>query len=257
VEEAGTIHRAIPADLLTIAHHRDSADSIIYSLILTTMKTHGQEAMQLIAEHRNTYTARQSRDAYHLLQEHPDSIRLPVLDIALATLEALPDEAKSKILSLCQALISVDEKFTLYEFIYISLVEKYLQPDTKPGKPIKSYGPVEDAVAVLLSAIVLASGNTPDAQQGIFLQTMKGFSEKDYTPLLVRPPTLETLNKATLALNRLTPLLKQPLIDACVDCILHDSKVTPNEANLLRAVCERLDCPMPVISEATSTAPKR
>ena len=242
--------------MLAIAHHLDSADSILYGLILTTMKTHGEQAMKLVASKRSTYCAKKSRDVYYLLREHPDAIRLPLLDIALSTLETLSAKTKSDILALCDALVNVDEKFTLYEFIYISLAEKYLSQTREQKKTLKSYQSVEDAIGVLLSAMVLASGNGPEAQQTIFLQTMKRFSKKDFSPLLVRPPGVKTLSQATATLNRLSPLLKQPLIDACVDCILHDNKVTPNEANLLRAVCERLDCPMPLVTGATSTPSK-
>lgn len=253
VSAAQNVHNAIPENLLEFAHQQEIADSIIYALILTTMNTHGKQAMQMIEQERSGECAAATRDIYYALRERTDSIRLPLLDIALSTLENRDREQKEKILYIARSVIELDKKFTLYEFIYFSLVEKYLEAPAGKQKTIKSYQPVENAIGVLLSATVLASGNTPEAQQTIFQQTITGFSNKDFSALLVRPPNLQTLREATGLLTRLTPLLKQPLIDACVDCILHDQQVTSNEANLLRAICERLDCPMPLITADTST----
>ena len=253
IEAAEAVHNAITGALLSIAHQAAQADSILYALVLTTMNTHGKQAMALIEQQRASQCAETTRQVYYALREQPEAIRLPLLDIALCTLETHTRERKDQVLALARSLIELDNRFTLYEFIYFSLMEKYLAAPKAKQKTIKSYQPVENAIGVLLAATVLASGNTPQIKQQIFEQTIKGFSNQDFSALLVRPPSLQTLSEATGLLNRLAPLLKQPLIDACVDCILHDNRVTANEADLLRAICERLDCPMPLITATTST----
>ena len=48
----------------------------------------------------------------------------------------------------------------------------------------------------------------------------------------------------------MSPLVKQSLITACADCVLHDGKVLPGEAELLRAISSTLDCPMPPLLQA-------
>ncbi|MEH1769298.1 hypothetical protein [Nostoc sp.] len=42
-----------------------------------------------------------------------------------------------------------------------------------------------------------------------------------------------------------TPKLKQAIADACAHTVLLDNKVTPSEADLLRAIAMTLDCPIP------------
>lgn len=247
VAQAESIHQAIPRELLAIAHHKTFAATVIYGLILTTMSSHGKEAIELIENSTDANTAEQTRQIYQLFHRHPESLRLPLLDIAIATLENSSPQDKQQIVKLTQALIAIDEKLTLYEFIYVSLVEKYLAPAKPKQRQIKSFSSVQNAVAVLLAAVSLASGNPPSRQLQVFQQSLTGFTGKDYSKLLQEPPSLPLLVKAVEVLNRLSPLLKQPLIDACVDCVLHDQQVTANEANLLRAICERLDCPMPIL----------
>ena len=60
----------------------------------------------------------------------------------------------------------------------------------------------------------------------------------------------EVLNKLSL----LSPLVKQTVISACADCVLHDGKVMPAEAELLRATALTLDCPMPPLVPESKAA---
>ncbi|MCG8314976.1 MAG: M48 family metallopeptidase [Pseudomonadales bacterium] len=250
VDRANQLILKIPDALILIAHNMVVAECIIYGLVLTTMNSHGKEAIALIKENTNREQSDTTVSVYQRLREQPSEIRLPLLEIAISTLEELQQNDKTRILSLTKALIALDNKFTLYEFIYVSLVAKYLstEPHSKPLAPIKSYRQVENAVAVLLAGIVLASDSDARTQQEVYLRSLTGFTNKSYEQLLNNPPGVDTLSKAVDLLARLTPLLKQPLIDACVDCILHDDRITHNEANLLRAICERLDCPMPMLA---------
>ncbi|MCG8672198.1 MAG: M48 family metallopeptidase [Pseudomonadales bacterium] len=253
VQEAHDLFEQIPVSLLDIAHQSKVAASVIYGLILTTMSTHGKPAIKLVKEHQGENVADRTVAVYQTLRKTTPAIRLPLLEVAIASLETIEEEKRIEVLWLTHELIQLDNKFMLYEFIYLSLVEKYLAPRNttdQPKRQIKSYEKVENAIAVLMAAIVLASEAQPEAQQTIFTQAMSGFSKNNFNQLLVRPPGIETLSDALKLLARLSPLLKQPLVDACVDSILHDEQITPNEANLLRAICERLDCPMPIIAQA-------
>jgi hypothetical protein len=49
---------------------------------------------------------------------------------------------------------------------------------------------------------------------------------------------LQTLNQSATAVKRRT-------VVACAACILADRQVTVRESELLRAMCDTLDCPLP------------
>lgn len=49
------------------------------------------------------------------------------------------------------------------------------------------------------------------------------------------------LKKSIERLRRSCPKLKQAIIDACAHTVLVDNQVTPDEANLLRAIAITLD----------------
>ena len=59
---------------------------------------------------------------------------------------------------------------------------------------------------------------------------------------------LTDVDRSLKGLRALSPLLKRPLLEACADAVLHDGEVTLAESELLRAVSETLDCPMPPLA---------
>jgi hypothetical protein len=69
--------------------------------------------------------------------------------------------------------------------------------------------------------------------------------------------TLGAVDRALDRLAQAAPDVKKRILDACATCIAADGVVTSSEAELLRAIADSLDCPMPPILESTSDAPSR
>lgn len=247
---AQQIHEAIPAQMLANARNPQLAESVIYALILTTMKTHHQEVMALLAAKSSPALVEQTRINHIAFQEASVSIRLPVLDIATATLDALSQEQKNTIIETVTVLIHLDKKFTLSEFVYLLLVEKYLSPKAeKHQSTYNSLSRVANELVTVFSAMVRVSGDSEENQQMLLVRALNMFNPNtvSMTGKAVNMPSARALKLAFNKLTLLSPLLKQPVVDACVDCVIHDGKIKPLETVLLRAVCEALDCPMPPI----------
>jgi histone H3/H4 len=60
--------------------------------------------------------------------------------------------------------------------------------------------------------------------------------------------TLKQVDEALARLADLRPALKETVLDACGLCAGHDGTVTVEEADLLRAVADALECPVPPLS---------
>ena len=237
-EYAQQLHLKIPAAINTLAHQTDSAETILYALLL--LESSEQQPLPAAIPQR-------AQQLSQTLKQCSPQIRLPLLDICLGTLKAATREHRQSIIRSAIELIKVDMKITLSEFVYCYLIQHALSEIKRPPRTIKSYRTLEPDLASLFSALVQVSGDTPDKQSDNFRQIMQYYSNKDYSTWLQQPPTPKMLNRALQQLNRLAPLLKQPVVDACVDCILHDNKATVKEMELLRAICEALECPLPPI----------
>ncbi|MEE2731060.1 MAG: M48 family metallopeptidase [Pseudomonadota bacterium] len=236
VDYAQCLHQQIPPNLQTLAHQQASADAVLYGLLLLESPEITRLPVALPAE---SLTLRDQLTAASAL------IRLPLLDICLATLKTADAERRQTIIKNSVDLIKLDRKITLSEFVACFLIQQSLSDIKRPQRSIKSYQPLESALATLFSALVQVSGDSKDKQADNFQNIMQYYCQRDYSNQLQQPPSPKGLNQALQQLKRLTPLLKQPVVDACVDCILHDGKAVLKEVELLRAICEALECPLP------------
>lgn len=252
IAQAQQLHEAIPAILLTSARNLAAAESIIYGLIINTMESDQPKAITLIHAQRFANAAQQTEDIVNHLRAQPMQQRLPLFEIALSTLEQHEKRERQAIVSTALQLIALDKHYNIYEFIYATLLDKYLI-QSKPtfNRSVNSYQKIENCIAVLLATVVLAGHTDPDDHEKAFALVIKPFTQKDYRALLQNPPTLQTLTAALERINKLNSLLKEPLINACVDSILYDNTINTQEADLLRAICERVDCPMPLLNADT------
>jgi hypothetical protein len=60
-----------------------------------------------------------------------------------------------------------------------------------------------------------------------------------------------SLGDVDLALNTLSeasPQVKKKVVEACTRCIMADGQTAPNEADLLRAIADAMDVPMPPVA---------
>lgn len=244
---AHRLHDAMPAGLLQVAHEPTQADAVLYALILAGMRSHGSESLALVASRVNPPCAERTQTLHPLLLHADATIRLPLLDIALASLRTLDTGIRENIISTCQQLIDIDRKVTLTEFVTGYLIRQALLPPQRPARGIKSFQPLEAALATLFSAIVQSSGEPAPRQASNFSRIMRTFTRADCGAYLQMAPSPRQMTQALDQLNRLAPLLKQPVVDACVDCTLHDGKATLRELEVLRAICCALECPLPPV----------
>ena len=58
-------------------------------------------------------------------------------------------------------------------------------------------------------------------------------------------PWAPALDVALSRLDQLAPIAKEQLVEAMVATVTHDQQLTMGEAELLRAVCASVHCPLP------------
>ena len=251
---AHQLHDSIPASLLQIAHDPAVAEAVLYGLLFPHLRSHGNESVQLIQNQTSATCAQKAVTCYNALKAAGEAIRLPLLDITLSTLKTVDAAARNRIINTCQQIIDIDSRVSLSEFIYGYLIRQALNPPKRPPRSIKSFQTLEASLATLFSAIVQSSGESAEAQARNFKRIMATFTKADCSTYLQMAPSPKQMTAALDQLNRLTPLLKQPVIDTCVDCALHDGKTTQREVEVLRAVCEALECPLPPVLPAPARA---
>src|SRR5690606_26812763 len=99
----------------------------------------------------------------------------------------------------------------------------------------------------LLSSVAHFGHDQKSQAELVFVKSIAPLKlESKYNNILPRDKCdIDSFERAVQALSSSTGEVKKVVIGAVVTCISLDGKITINEAEVLRAVCEILDCPLP------------
>jgi hypothetical protein len=192
------------------------------------------------------------------MQKQGVAFRLPLLQIAFPFIKNRPLEQLERIAELVQRLIEVDGVVDTFEFALSRVLKTHLNdaahPQHRHGNLRLTQLP--EAIGALFSVVAKQGhseiGTATTAYQkgrdclGRYDQGIKMLIETGQWPDYASPE--DWMTSTDTALNRLDGLQmldKQALVSALVLTISYDGKVTSHEAELLRAICAILHCPLP------------
>lgn len=181
----------------------------------------------------------------------PRESRLPLFDLCLPTLRGLEEQTRIAFLALVRELIAADQKRTLFEFCLERILSKSIDPDQlrrqSRGPQFYSLKPLLGDIAVLLSALSYCGASEREEGGKAFASGVAALKEDGTIKLLaIEQCGLPAVGQALDRLAEAAPGLKRRVLVACVATVNSDGEITAQEAELLRAVAEALDCPMPL-----------
>lgn len=178
-------------------------------------------------------------------------LRLPLLDLAIPALRQLQPDALNTFMANLQQLVDADGEVELLEWTLLRIVQRHVE-----GLPASEYKwglfQRSEEVAILLGA--LASAGQSSAEQAR-LALDAAWSELTFEQPQGLDIDLAHLDAALVRLRQLMPEERPALLRAMARCIAYDGQVTVAEAELMRAVADLLECPMPpLLAPAPSPA---
>ena len=243
---AETIVEAIPDALLDGAHTTSEVSLIILSLIARANKTPWQKQRESLFKRLDEPSL--ERIETYTQQPLEYSHRLPLVEICVPTLKQLTEEDAKQLLANASLLIIADDNINLFEFFLYALLRKHLsEKDAEFNTTtVKKYSKVRDELIYLIQVLALV-GDT--AEETVIKSHIQSF----YPDWQGRSMGIEfdakRLHKSLSTLNRLTPMLKKPILEALADLVIADGVVKETELELLRATGIYLDCPVPPLSD--------
>jgi hypothetical protein len=175
-------------------------------------------------------------------------MRLPLVDLALPSLRAMSQSQYDVFLRCFMELVRADNRLGLFEWTLHRILLRHLQPQFEriSSPRVAYYGlqRLSTECSVLLSTLAHADNVRSEAP----LAFSRGAARlTDVNVKLLRPEEcgLQRLDQALQNLAKAAPKHRRSVVDACAVCICADQEVTVAEAELLRGVCDMLDCPMP------------
>jgi Zn-dependent protease with chaperone function len=240
----------LPDRLREAVHEPRDAEALVYSLLLDLREDLRKRQMESLQAEVDPSILKAVDELRTEVEAAGPDLRLPLVDLALPALRQLSPEQYSVFSRSLRLLIEADENVTIFEFALEKVVERHLAGffEGRPGKEpeFRSWQELRGEVFLILSA--LAYAGTEDAREAeqAFAAGASRIPLADERRLL--PPEDCSLERLDQALNRMglaDGAVKQRFLEACAHCVSWDGAVDRREAELLRAVADTLDSPMP------------
>jgi hypothetical protein len=181
--------------------------------------------------------------------------RLPLANLALPALRQLRPDEFQQFSQALQWLIESDEQIQIFEFVLQKIVRRHLASRSGETHPTSiqyhTLKPLVRDCSVVLSALAnVGSRNAGEVEKAFRTGAPHLSTKADGLQLLPREECgLEQLDTALERLASAVPQIKKNLIEACAHVIGADGLIQEREAELLRAVADTLDCPIPPFVE--------
>lgn len=254
VDHARTIIQSIPEQLKEAAHDISSSRAVVYALLLDSSdaRVHTDQINHL-TKHADPAVAKLTEKLSTAATTLKPELRLPLLDMTLASLAHLSDQQHQTFRENITALINMDSSVSLFEWVTIRVLTRHLQQrfssNQRPTIKYYALNKLTTEISTLLSIIARTDTPTETSSESAAADAIKlantALPHPDATLLPESQCTLDNLGAALKTLNTAAPKLKHTILHACVLAAAQDSVITTTEAELIRAIADTLSVPVP------------
>jgi len=231
-----------------------AAAAALYALLLSEDDEVRQRQRARIMAEESTPMAASAERWRESLRGRDRMSRRMIADLAVEGARHREPAARAGCLSLCRELMDEDGTISLFEYMLYSRMKRTLSPQGVVrgfyGKPLPP-ARVKAEVATVLGVMAYAGQPQNDAlaeaawRAGAARAT--SFAVGDLLPVR-ESCTFDALDCVLPRLDGLAPLLKGELLTACSFVMRADGTMTTDETELLRALADMLDMPLPLNS---------
>jgi Zn-dependent protease with chaperone function len=255
IKLASSLRQSIPENLYRAAHSDTDALPLILALLLDVNEAVCRAQLNLIAQQLGGTTVMTAETLQLEIKKLDVAFRLPLLQVAFPVMKNRPLEQLEQVADLVQRLIEADGVVDRFEFALSRVLKTHLDDAAHPQRRQGHLRLTQLPQAVgRLFSVMAKQGHTEAAtayQQGMGClgrhdPRIKMLIETGQWPCYESPRDWVSATDTALdQLDELHMLDKQALISGLVLTISHDGKVSSDEAELLRAICAALHCPLP------------
>ncbi|MEZ5500451.1 MAG: M48 family metallopeptidase [Steroidobacteraceae bacterium] len=259
IERADELRHALPIDLARSLTLPIEAQTLLLGMLLDSDAGRRGAQLHALAGHFDDGAIAAIAAAAAAGARLPAFMRLPVITLAFPALRRLPRTARERLQHALHDLIMADGSISVFEFSLSTVLQLTLADElgaTVPHGRLR-LGDVSGDLAVLFAVLAeQGASNRDDARRAYEagIARLLPRQRPPFQPPRNWPPLAE---QALLRLRRLDPFAKEMLIEALVLTIAHDDTLSVAEAELLRAICLTLQCPLPPLLPRVSLAGAR
>jgi Zn-dependent protease with chaperone function len=255
IEYAANLIGSLPDGLLGMLREVVKAQAVVYALLVSKQDEVKHRQIAYLAGHADARVHASTLTVLPLIEQVGTADRIPVVDLALPALRQMSDSQYEEFRTNVLYLASADMEIDLFEYTLMRILVRNLDPIFKgvksSGVKYNELKQVSSQCATILATLARFGSDDEDEVAKGFADGMNVLSLESSAAILSQNQcSLDDLDKALDALIQASAAIKKQLINACATCIASDGRTTLEEAELLRAIADSLDCPIPPILNA-------
>jgi Zn-dependent protease with chaperone function len=252
LEYAENLRKSLPPSVTTAARTTPGATALIYAMLLSPAEPLRASQLEELAQRIEPAIHAQTVALYPDVATVAAHARLPMVNLALGSLSSMFEEDYVEFAQALDWLIKSDGKIELFEFVLQKIILRHLAPQFGFGPKTRvqfyTLAPLLPDCAVILSALAnVSSGEAAEIQKAFDSgrASLATTAEPDVRLLPAEQCGIDDIDAALNRLAQALPVIKKALLTACVQVVGADGVILETEAELLRAIADTLDCPMP------------
>ena len=256
---ATALRRSIPKSLRGPAHSPSHAYLVALALLLDTNEELPARQFDFLRGQLGAERAGLVARYYQEIADLGEVYRLPLLEIAFPALKLSPTPQLEFLLDLGRRLIQLDGRISYREFCYFRILSRTLAQAIDPSAPISTRrapkSAVRRAATELIRLLADRGHDTLGAKEAAFRAGLAEFGAwaSDNPPFEL--PTMDTVDafeECLGVLDHMNGAATQTLLKAVTATVVHDDHINVPEAEMIRALCASLDCPLPPLLAETT-----
>jgi Zn-dependent protease with chaperone function len=253
---AQTLRDRLPAALVERVRETASARAVVCALLLSREPLVFTVQLVALADHAGDPTLLQEVHAVMPgVKSCPAEARLALVDLAVPALRLMSRPQWSAFSALVTKLVEADQRLDVFELALRRVLTRHVGPTFEGARPrtTAQYYSLERRrreCSVVLSALAWRGGSgtalaSPESAAAALARGGAHLAGVDPELLPADDCGPREVETSLRQLDAAAPRRKQDLLIACAVVIAHDRRINVEEGELLRALADALQCPMP------------
>jgi Zn-dependent protease with chaperone function len=251
MEYAANLIASLPPLVVSASRDPFGAASLIYATLLDPDPAVRARQLDILGQDAAPGMAAEADRLAAALATLGPETRLPIVDLAIPALRGLSNDQYDRFRINIMPLIQADQRVSLFEFALERVLFRHLDRQFRQFPPVQvryaAIGPLLKKVSYLLATIATIGQEEQAEVETAYRAGLEKIGPQAIDlPLPARQQiSFSFIDSVLNDLAAASPPIKRRVLEACAATIGADGRVTVSEGELLRAIADSLDCPMP------------